>query len=79
VTITDVDDGQMLLDTKGGTLFHVNRAGAVVLAVLAQRGASLEDAATALVNRYHLDRGRARADVEALVESLRARRLVIER
>lgn len=79
VTIIEVADGQMLLDTRRGTLYHVNRAGAVVLAALAQRSVSLDDAATVLADRYGISRDRARADVEALVESLRAGRLVIER
>ncbi|MGH3830342.1 MAG: lasso peptide biosynthesis PqqD family chaperone [Pseudonocardiaceae bacterium] len=74
-----VDDGLTLLDIRRGTLYHLNRTGAVILAALIDDGGTVESAVTTLVDRYGIGEHQARADMTALVDNLRARGLVTGR
>ncbi|MGH3697049.1 MAG: HPr-rel-A system PqqD family peptide chaperone [Pseudonocardiaceae bacterium] len=74
-----VDDGLILVDNRHGTVYHLNRTGAVILAALTDTGGTIESAIATMVDRYRIDKDQARADVIALVYDLRARGLVISR
>jgi hypothetical protein len=87
VRVTPVDDGVTLLDVRRGTVHHVNRAGAVILAALTDTGITRDvgisgaaavdtAAAAALVARYGIPAERARADVAVLLDQLRAHGLL---
>ncbi|GGR72421.1 MULTISPECIES: lasso peptide biosynthesis PqqD family chaperone [Streptomyces] len=71
VTAVDTDGGAMvLLDERTGKYRQLNPTGALVLRLLL-RGATAEDAAAALTERYPQAGGRAGEDVARLVEALR--------
>lgn len=75
VSLTDTEDGTVLLDQRSGTYWQLNSSGALILRTLLA-GGSPEQAAAAVVARYPVERDQALVDVRALVESLRAARLV---
>lgn len=79
VVTAPVDDGLTLVDNRRGTLYHLNRTGAVILTALINDGGTIESAIVTLVDRYGIDETRARADVTAVVEDLRTHRLVTSR
>jgi hypothetical protein len=70
----DDQDGVMM-SLSSGYLYRCNRTASVVLAAIAA-GKSLDDAATALCQKFGVDADRVRQDVEALVETLRQRKLL---
>ncbi|CAL9325127.1 lasso peptide biosynthesis PqqD family chaperone [Streptomyces sp. SudanB182_2057] len=71
VTAVDTDGGAMvLLDERTGKYRQLNPTGALVLRLLL-RGATAEDAAAALAERYPQAVARAGEDVARLVEALR--------
>jgi hypothetical protein len=76
VSRADTDDGMVLLDERTGRYWNLNpTAGRVVRALL--NGATPEDAAAELAGRYpDVSAEQARADVEALLQSLTEARLV---
>lgn len=89
VQATPVGDGMALLDLQRGTLYHVNRTGAVILTALttavlstavgdasASAEAAIQAAADAVAARYGIPVEQARADVAALLEKLRDRGLL---
>jgi Coenzyme PQQ synthesis protein D (PqqD) len=76
VSVTETEDGAVLLDQRSGRYFQLNASGLLVLSTLLA-GGTAEQAADAVVARYPVEGGRALADVRALVESLRAARLVV--
>lgn len=78
VVTAPVDDGLTLLDNRHSALYHLNRTGAVILAILIDDGA-VESAVITPMDRYGIGEDQARADVTALVENLRMRGLVISR
>ena len=75
VTLTETEDGAVLLDERSGTYWQLNSSGALTLSTLLS-GGSDEQASEAVARRYPVDSGRALADVRALVSALRAARLV---
>ena len=75
VTVTETEDGAVLLDERSGTYWQLNPSGALTLSTLLG-GGSEEQAADAVARRYPVDPGRALADVRALVSALRLARLV---
>lgn len=75
VALTETEDGAVLLDQRSGKYWQVNGSGAVALRTLLA-GGTPQRAAEAVTARYPVDAERALADVEKLVESLRAARLV---
>lgn len=77
VSVTDTDDGLVLLDERAGRYWQLNRTGALVLQTLLD-GGTPEDAAEALATQHAVTAERAAADVAALLAHLRAAGLVTE-
>jgi len=75
VSATETEGGTVLLDEKTGNYWQLNSSGSVILRTLLTDGTA-EQAAKALHERYPVDLDRALADVHALVDALRAARLV---
>ena len=75
VSLTDTEDGPVLLDQRTGSYWQLNASGGLILRTLLADGTP-EQAAAAVVARYPVEPDRALSDVHALVESLRAARLV---
>lgn len=75
VSLTETDDGMVLLDERSGQYWQLNSSGALTLQRLLE-GATPEDAAKTLAARYPISQEQAGGDVTALVESLRAAQLV---
>jgi hypothetical protein len=69
-------DGLILLDVQGGLVFASNAAGARIWTLLEARR-SVAEIAAALVAEYRIDAERARRDVEAFVDALAARGVVV--
>jgi hypothetical protein len=76
VITTKTDDGMVLLDQRTGRCWQINESGALALGRLLG-SATAEEAAEALVAEYEVTAERARADIQALVASLQADKLVI--
>lgn len=75
VTLTETEDGAVLLNRRSGQYWQLNRSGAVVVRVLLA-GGDEDEAAHAVTARYPVDRDRALADVRSLTAELRRARLV---
>jgi coenzyme PQQ synthesis protein D (PqqD) len=75
ISVTETEDGTVLLDQRSGKYWQLNPSGALILSTLLA-GGTAEQAAGAVAARYPVDTDRALADVRALVDSLRAARLV---
>ncbi|UNO43086.1 lasso peptide biosynthesis PqqD family chaperone [Streptomyces sp. MST-110588] len=75
VSATDVEDELVLLNERDGRYWHLNRTGAKILRLLLA-GHSPEESARLLTRDCPDAAERALADVRALLESLRASRLV---
>lgn len=75
VSVTETEDGTVLLDQRSGKYWQLNPSGALILSTLLE-GGTPEAAADAVAARYPVDADRALADVRALLETLRAARLV---
>jgi Coenzyme PQQ synthesis protein D (PqqD) len=75
VTVTETEDGAVLLDERSGRYWQLNTSGALILSTLLA-GGTAEQAADAVAARYPVDAGRALADVRELTDSLRAAKLV---
>jgi hypothetical protein len=71
------DDELVLLDLANGQYYGLNEVGAAIWERLAT-GASLAAIADALVAEYDVTRGRLEAEMRELVDSLVARRLLVE-
>jgi hypothetical protein len=78
VTLTDVENGLVLLDQRNGRYWHLNGTGATALRMLLD-GSSPEDTARRLGDQAPDGAGRALADVRSLVDGLRRARLVVTR
>ncbi len=76
VSVSDVQDGMVLLDERKGRYFKLNASGALILRALLD-GSSPADAARVLVERYEVSEERAAADVEALAAELAGNGLVV--
>lgn len=75
VTLTETEDGAVLLNRRSGRYWQLNRSGAVVLRVLLA-GGDEDEAAHAVTERYPVDQDRALADVRSLTAELHRARLV---
>jgi Coenzyme PQQ synthesis protein D (PqqD) len=75
VSLTDTDDGMVLLDERSGRYWQLNSSGALVLRRLLD-GATPEEVTKTLTTRYPVSQEQAGSDVAALVASLRAAGLV---
>ncbi|GAB2592519.1 hypothetical protein GCM10027168_26930 [Streptomyces capparidis] len=76
VSATDTEEGLVLLDQRTGRYWQLNPSGAAVLR-LVLAGNSPREAAEELVRRAPAAAPRAEADVAALLNALRAARLVV--
>lgn len=70
VSLTETDNGLVLLDERAGTYFQMNATGALVLRRLLA-GAGQQEIVALLGERFAVDADRAAADVAALLERLR--------
>ncbi|MER6568214.1 lasso peptide biosynthesis PqqD family chaperone [Streptomyces sp. NPDC001093] len=75
VTLTEVDSGAVLLDGRRGRYWQLNRSGAGVLRRLLD-GEAPDAAAVSLTATAPVGDDRARQDVQALIDALRAANLV---
>ncbi|MER7922642.1 lasso peptide biosynthesis PqqD family chaperone [Streptomyces sp. NPDC096057] len=76
VTVTDTEDGLVLLDQRSGRYWQLNRSGATTLRLLLD-GRTPEETADWLT-RHHPDAaGRALTDVRTLLAALDRARLVM--
>ncbi|EKX66997.1 lasso peptide biosynthesis PqqD family chaperone [Streptomyces ipomoeae] len=76
VSVSDVEDGMVLLDERKGRCFKLNSSGALILRALLD-GLSAADVARTLVERYEVSQERAAADVAALTVELSGKGLVV--
>lgn len=75
VLVTETEDGAVLLNERNGQYWQLNSSGWLILQTLLRDG-DPEKAIAALVARYPVEPEQARADVEALLATLRGARLV---
>jgi PqqD family protein of HPr-rel-A system len=75
VVMTETEDGAVLLNERSGQYWQLNRSGWLILQTLLRDGTP-DAAAAALAARYPVEPDQARADVEALLATLRTARLV---
>ncbi|GGM39181.1 hypothetical protein GCM10012275_07630 [Longimycelium tulufanense] len=77
VTVTETDDGAVLLDERRGRYWQLNRTGAFVLKQICE-GANAEKSAHRLAEREPVSPDDALTDVQKLVAGLRAAGLVVD-
>lgn len=75
ITLTDTEDGMVLLDERRGRYLQVNETGAEVLRVL-RAGGTPESAVSALCDRHPDHAAHIPADVEDLLTALRTAQVV---
>ena len=64
-------DGGVILDLRGGRIFHLNASAAAILDLLVHHHDCTEEhCASELIRRFGIDRSSALADVQAFLESL---------
>ena len=68
-------DGAVLVDTRSGVCFELNRTGAEVWQLLAG-GATIKSICAALSARYHVSNETVAADVAMIIDALRKQQLV---
>ncbi|MEU8916012.1 lasso peptide biosynthesis PqqD family chaperone [Streptomyces nigrescens] len=76
VVATDTDDGTVLLNERTGRYWQLNSTGGQVLRRLLD-GHEAPRIAADVADRHGIDPQRAELDVTAVIEQLRAARLVI--
>ncbi|WP_437087121.1 lasso peptide biosynthesis PqqD family chaperone [Streptomyces sp. enrichment culture] len=72
---TETEFGLVVLDERTGRYWQLTSSAALVVSALA-RGDSVDEAVTALTDRYEVTPERARQDVDALIGKLRSAGLV---
>ncbi|GAA1184395.1 hypothetical protein GCM10009654_47400 [Streptomyces hebeiensis] len=75
VSTTETEYGLVVLDERTGRYWQLSSSAALVMSALA-KGASVDEAVTALTGRYEVGAEQARKDVDALIGSLRSAGLV---
>ncbi|MGH8908664.1 MAG: lasso peptide biosynthesis PqqD family chaperone [Egibacteraceae bacterium] len=75
VSVTETDNCMVLLDERAGHYWQLNGTGAAVVRLLLE-GGTVEEAITALCASHPLASQRVAADVDALLRSLRAAKVV---
>ncbi|APU13607.1 MULTISPECIES: lasso peptide biosynthesis PqqD family chaperone [Actinoalloteichus] len=76
VSMTDVGNGMVLLDERGGRYFQLNETGAVVLRrILA--GVAVDEVVAELCAQHPGAAGRVAADVSGIIDSLCAAKVVV--
>ena len=74
VSVTDTDDGSVLLQQRTGRYFQLNVTGSRVLRRLLD-GETPENIAADLASTYGIDRKRADQDVGAVIQQLKTAEL----
>jgi hypothetical protein len=72
-----VIDGQAFVVTPDDNKLHTLNGAATQLWVLAANGISADDAATALVNEYEIDRETAQRDAAECLDDMVARQILV--
>lgn len=75
VLLREVGDEALLLDLDSGRCFMLNTTGRQIWSMLSE-GAGPDEIVAALVARFDVDEGQARADVDETLAALRERGLV---
>ena len=75
VSVSESDDGAVLLDERTGTYFRLNRAGSRLMERLVS-GDAVDDVVRALQEQHPQQAQRIPADVHRLVDALSSNRLV---
>ncbi len=75
VTMVETDYGWVLLDEVGGGFFSLNPSGVLAVRTMLE-GGGVDEAVAAITDRYAVEAGTARADVEELLGELEAAELV---
>ncbi|MGH8933526.1 MAG: lasso peptide biosynthesis PqqD family chaperone [Egibacteraceae bacterium] len=75
VSLTETENCMVLLDERAGHYWQLNDTGATVVRLLLE-GGTVEDAVTTLCEAHPLASQRVAADVDALLRSLRAAKVV---
>ncbi|MFI0356937.1 lasso peptide biosynthesis PqqD family chaperone [Actinomadura sp. 9N407] len=75
VSIAETEHGMVLLDQRTGRYWQLNGTGATVVRTL-QDGGTVDQAISGLTERFPDAATRVAADVSALVDSLRAARML---
>lgn len=73
----EVEGEVLALEVGSATYIAANKSGAVLWERLAS-GATRDELVEALASAYDLDRAKAETDVDAFVETLRSRDLLVE-
>jgi len=78
-TSAELDGEAVILHLRDGRYYAVNGTGAALLRCLAREGgATADELCETLVAAHGIDRERARRDVHAWLETMRAKRLVAD-
>lgn len=75
LSIVEVEDGKVILDTRRGVYWHLNQTAITVVEELG-RGRAFDDLISQIVLETGADEGRVRSDHLALVEELRRAKLI---
>ncbi|TDD63002.1 lasso peptide biosynthesis PqqD family chaperone [Kribbella antibiotica] len=75
VRLVETDYGWVLLDESSGGFFSLNPSGVLAVRTMLD-GGGVDEAVTSITDRYAVDAGTARADVEELLGELDAAKLV---
>ncbi len=75
VVLTRTEEGTFLLDTRGGSYWHLNPSGLEVLESLV-RGEALDTVVDRIAAEQEVDRAVVAGDCATLVQDLRAARLL---
>ncbi|WP_067456370.1 lasso peptide biosynthesis PqqD family chaperone [Actinomadura macra] len=75
VSMTETENGMVLLDERSGRYFQLNGTGATVVRMLGE-AATVEDVIARLARDHPAQAERVPADVRALLDSLRSARLI---
>ncbi|MFD8530527.1 PqqD family peptide modification chaperone [Streptosporangium canum] len=75
LSIVEVEDGKVILDTRRGVYWHLNQTAITVVEELG-RGRAFDDLISQIVLETGADEGRVRSDHLALVEKLRRAKLI---
>jgi hypothetical protein len=76
VSLSQTDDGAVLLDERTGSYWQLNGSGCVALRALLS-GEDVSGAVQLILDRHDVDPDEARRDVAALVRELSHARLVV--
>ncbi|SDI37868.1 Coenzyme PQQ synthesis protein D (PqqD) [Sinosporangium album] len=75
LSIVEVDDGKVVLDTRRGVYWHLNRTAITVVEELG-RGRAFDDLIREIVRETGADEDRVRSDHLALLDELRRAKLI---